>query len=210
LITPNYNRVKIRDNEGKKMAKGKNVLTTGDVARICNVAPRTVSKWFDSGQLKGYRIPGSKDRRIPLGELIRFMKMHNIPANALPVGKIRILLVDTDKKSAAELTDALRSKNDYDVQIVHNNFETGATIQSFAPHVILINMFADGVDAIGICKSIRDNEDMQAIKIIALTNNLSNSEATTLLQKGFDAYISDSSDTDEIIKTIEEAIAIIY
>ena len=48
------------------MAKGKNVLTTGDVAKICNVAPRTVSKWFDSGQLKGYRIPGSKDRRIPL------------------------------------------------------------------------------------------------------------------------------------------------
>ena len=55
-----------------KMAKGKNVLTTGDVAKICNVAPRTVSKWFDSGKLRGYRIPGSKDRRIPLNELIRF------------------------------------------------------------------------------------------------------------------------------------------
>ncbi|HUU19441.1 MAG TPA: hypothetical protein VMW72_19990 [Sedimentisphaerales bacterium] len=36
------------------MAKGKNVLMTGDVAKICNVAPRTVSKWFDNGQLKGY------------------------------------------------------------------------------------------------------------------------------------------------------------
>jgi CheY-like chemotaxis protein len=71
-------------------------------------------------------------------------------------------------------------------------------------------MFADGVDATGICKSIRDNEDLQAIKIIALTNNLSNSEATTLLQKGFDAYISDSYNTAEVIKTIEEAIAIIY
>ncbi|NLE61752.1 MAG: helix-turn-helix domain-containing protein, partial [Planctomycetes bacterium] len=29
------------------MSKPKDVLTTGDVARICNVAPRTVSKWFD-------------------------------------------------------------------------------------------------------------------------------------------------------------------
>ena len=36
------------------MAKGRNVLTTGDVARICSVAPRTVSKWFDMGLLKGY------------------------------------------------------------------------------------------------------------------------------------------------------------
>ena len=42
----------------------KDVLTTGDVARICNVASRTVSKWFDSGQLRGYRIPGSTGFRL--------------------------------------------------------------------------------------------------------------------------------------------------
>ena len=43
----------------------KKVFTTGQVAKICKVAPRTVSKWFDSGRLRGYRIPGSQDRRIP-------------------------------------------------------------------------------------------------------------------------------------------------
>ena len=52
----------------------KDVMTTGEVAKICNVASRTVSKWFDSGQLRGYRIPGSKDRRIPVANLIKFMK----------------------------------------------------------------------------------------------------------------------------------------
>jgi excisionase family DNA binding protein len=61
------------------MAKGNNVLTTGEVAKICNVAPRTVNKWFDAGLLKGYRLPMSTDRRIKLSELIRFMKEHNIP-----------------------------------------------------------------------------------------------------------------------------------
>ena len=30
----------------------KDVLTTGEVAKICNVAARTVSKWFDSGQIE--------------------------------------------------------------------------------------------------------------------------------------------------------------
>ena len=44
------------------------VFTTGQVAKICKVAPRTVSKWFDSGRLKGYRIPGSQPAyRIVLG-----------------------------------------------------------------------------------------------------------------------------------------------
>jgi len=44
----------------EKMAKGKSVLTTGDVAKICNVAPRTVSKWFDSGQLKDIAYPAAR------------------------------------------------------------------------------------------------------------------------------------------------------
>lgn len=55
------------------------VFTMGDVARICNCAPRTVSKWFDSGRLKGYRIPMSNDRRVPREDLIRFLKEHGMP-----------------------------------------------------------------------------------------------------------------------------------
>ena len=61
------------------MAKGNNVLTAGEVAEICNVASRTVHKWFDCGDLKGYRIPLSRDRRIPIPELLRFMKVYGIP-----------------------------------------------------------------------------------------------------------------------------------
>ena len=61
------------------MSKGRNVFSTGEVAEICYVASRTVSKWFDKKLLKGYRIPGSRDRRIPVGELVRFMKEYEIP-----------------------------------------------------------------------------------------------------------------------------------
>jgi len=57
----------------------KKVFTTGQVAKICKVAPRTVSKWFDSGRLRGYRIPGSQDRRIPREHLLRFLKEHGMP-----------------------------------------------------------------------------------------------------------------------------------
>jgi excisionase family DNA binding protein len=43
----------------------KNVYTTGEVAKICNVTIRTVIKWFESGELGGFKIPNSRDRRIP-------------------------------------------------------------------------------------------------------------------------------------------------
>ncbi len=192
------------------MTKGKNVLTTGDVAKICNVAPRTVSKWFDNGQLKGYRIPGSKDRRIPVSELIRFMKIHNMPTAALPVGKIRVLIADSNDKTASALADVLQNEAGYEVQTVQSNFGTGAVVQKFAPHVLLVNLLAEDIDAMGICKSIRTNEDLRTIKIIAMANQLSDSESGALLQKGFDGYVSDFSDAADIIKKIEEATAIIY
>jgi excisionase family DNA binding protein len=192
------------------MAKGKNVLTTGDVAKICNVAPRTVSKWFDTGQLKGYRIPGSKDRRIPVSELIRFMKANNMPAPTLPVGKIRVLIVNSNDSAASTLADTLQTKADYEVQTASSNFETGTIAQKFAPHVLLVSLLAEGIDATSICTSIRADEDLQTIKIIAIANQLNESESAALLQKGFDGSISHSDDTDEIIKKIEEATAIIY
>jgi excisionase family DNA binding protein len=50
------------------------VYTTGQVAELLQVAPRTVVKWFDSGRLPGYRVPGSADRRIPRESLLRFLR----------------------------------------------------------------------------------------------------------------------------------------
>ena len=192
------------------MAKGKNVLTTGDVAKICHVAPRTVSKWFDNGQLRGYRIPGSKDRRIPVNELIRFMKTHNMPTSELAVGRIRVLLADSNIKAATALADSLRSKAEYDVQIVRSNFETGSAIHKFTPHVLLINLMAEGIDAAAVCRGIRENDDLRTIKIIALVSQLNDSESKALLQKGYDGYVSYTAEPIEVIKRIEEAIAILY
>jgi two-component system, OmpR family, response regulator RpaA len=39
-------------------------FTTGQVAKLCMVAPRTASKWIDTGLLEGYKVPGTKDRRV--------------------------------------------------------------------------------------------------------------------------------------------------
>jgi excisionase family DNA binding protein len=192
------------------MAKGKNVLTTGDVAKICNVAPRTVSKWFDSGQLKGYRIPGSKDRRIPVNELIRFMKQNNMPLPTLPVGRMRVVIVDSNGESATTLAEVLKAKSDYEVKVVKNTFETGTVVQRFEPHVLLVNLLARDIDAEEICRNIRSDEELQTIKIIALANHLSTGEASALLQKGFDGYVSNPGDVSEVVRKIEEATAIIY
>jgi excisionase family DNA binding protein len=55
------------------------IFTTVQCAEICGVSARTVCKWFDSGRLRGYRIPGSQDRRIPGEFLVRFLREQGMP-----------------------------------------------------------------------------------------------------------------------------------
>ncbi len=191
------------------MINGKNVLTTGEVAKICHVAPRTVSKWFDSGKLKGYRIPGSKDRRIPTNELLRFMKAHDMPIEGLTFGQLRIMIVDNAAQTDT-LADALHQKKDYDVRQVKSAFETGIQAHKYMPHVILIHTNASGIDAGEIARLIRSDPELAAIKLIAAAQDMSDEEGSELLSQGFDGYVNDMQDIHSVITRIEEVTAIIY
>lgn len=49
---------------------------TTDIARLCNVSPRTVAKWIDNGNLKGTRLAGGRHRRVSRADLITFLQIH--------------------------------------------------------------------------------------------------------------------------------------
>lgn len=189
--------------------KRKDILTTGQVAQICRVAPRTVTKWFDSGQLKGYRIPGGRDRRIPATELIRFMKTHNMPTDQLEHDKVRILIIDSDWQMANTLAESLRKNPSFGVETANSGFDAGLIAQKFEPHVILINLMASDIDADHICKNVRKNSELGAAQVVALAEGLKANEAQAVLNKGYDFCITDTSDIAEITKTINQAMAII-
>ena len=194
------------------MIHGKKVFTTGDVAKICNVASRTVSKWFDSGHLKGYRIPGSNDRRIPVNELVRFMKDNGIPPTDFNIsfGTIRVLIADSNAEKIEAVAKELGKKKEYEIQLAQSNFEIGTAIQKFLPHVVLINVESSKLDSVNICQNISENEELQTIKVIAISNKATKQKINNLLKKGFDNVITDSDNSDQFIEKIEQSIAIIY
>ena len=82
------------------------VYSTGAIAKMFCVAPRTVTKWCDSGKLPYYRIPGSDDRRVTHANLARFLEDSGMPAEFLP-GLTRpslgVLVVTADADLVASL-----------------------------------------------------------------------------------------------------------
>jgi len=127
------------------MVSHKKVLTTGEVARICNVAPRTVSKWFDSGQLRGYRIPGSKDRRIPVRSTRAFHAGARDSLNGLESGRTRLLVIDGDVAFCESLRDALLRDGGFDVATATTALEAGAAAAEFRPHVVVVDVMLTDV-----------------------------------------------------------------
>jgi len=64
----------------------KKVFTTGEVARLLGININTVIKWFDEGDIRGFRLPKSNERRIPLASLRSFMATNSIPMDLLEEG----------------------------------------------------------------------------------------------------------------------------
>ncbi|HEX4795109.1 MAG TPA: response regulator [Humisphaera sp.] len=190
--------------------KVKDVLTTGEVAKICNVAPRTVSKWFDSGALHGYRIPGSKDRRIPLNQLIRFMKQHGMPLNGLMTGCTRVLIVDDEQDIVEVLEKILEDEAKYEVEVARGGFAAGITAEKFRPHVLLLDMHLKDVDAPEVAKQVKKSPDLQLTKVIAMSGKLSEPEAAGLLSQGFDGFLRKPFHVRQVIESIEDAMAVVY
>jgi len=190
--------------------KVKDVLTTGEVAKICNVAPRTVSKWFDSGALHGYRIPGSKDRRIPLNQLIRFMKQHGMPLNGLMTGQTRILIVDDEQDIVEVLEKILEAEAKYEVEVAKGGFAAGVTADKFRPHVILIDMHLRDIDGREVAKAVKANPDLQLTKVIAMSGKMTEDELKALTTQGFDGYLKKPFHVRQVIESIEDATAVVY
>jgi len=192
------------------MEKKKDVLTTGQVAKICNVAPRTVSKWFDSGQLRGYRIPGSKDRRIPLSQLVRFMRAHGIPLNGLDGGTMRVLLVDKEEERNNLIKEALEKDGRYEVRTAECGFDAGLIAEQFHPHVIFMDIMLEDINPQRICHVIRENSELQNTRIIAITSALTEGEGQALLQQGFDDYLCKPFDIQQLIQCVDESLSIVH
>ena len=191
-------------------AKLKDVLTTGEVAKICNVAPRTVSKWFDSGALHGYRIPGSKDRRIPLNQLIRFMKQHGMPLNGLMTGSTRVMIVDDEQDIVEVLEKILEDEAKYEVEVVRGGFAAGMTADRFRPHVILLDMHIKDVDPQEVAKLVKKNTDLQLTKVIGMSGKLGDTELQGLLAQGFDGVLRKPFHVRQVIEAVEDAMAVVY
>lgn len=186
----------------------KQVFTTGEAAEICKVSQQTIIRCFDNGRLQGFRVPGSRFRRIPRSELLRFMKANEIPTEQLESGKKRILIVDDDNQIVDLFVDVLSRDERFEVKTAKTGYDAGLLTESFRPHLLLLDYMLPDINGNLVCERIKANPDLRDTKILIVSGVVNQDEIDALTRKGSDGFIKKPFNIEKLVATIADLLEV--
>jgi len=205
------------------MAADKDVLTTGDVARICRVTIRTVIKWFEQGRLEGYRLPGSGDRRFPRSAVERFLVENDLPLELLDgppevVPEVptelrsdgmasealrRVLVVDDDESVRDMISRYLGTLAELAIDTASSGWEAGLKTAHGKPHLLLLDYRLGDTTGEKVIETIRAHDGLQPQPaIVIMSAHLSPLDVERILSKGADAFLPKPFDLEALRETV--------
>jgi excisionase family DNA binding protein len=165
------------------------VFTTGEVAQICGVSADTVSRWFDLGQIDGYRLGPGGDRRIPYESLRKFMLSHGIPLERLEEGDRRVLVVDDDPYYLDIIPAILTREGEYVVMTASTGFDAGVMVVEHNPHVMILDIHLSDMDGRMVCERVKSRAETRNTRILGISGYIDEDEVRELGEYGFDDFL---------------------
>ena len=185
----------------------KTVFTTGEAAKICKVSQQTIIRCFDAGQLKGFRVPGSRFRRIPRDQLVQFMRDNGIPTDELVSGKRKLLIVDDDVDLVEMLVDVFERDGRFEVRSVNNGFDAGMMVREFRPDLVVLDVMLPDINGKEVCQRIRSDPALDEVKVICISGMVEQDKVQDLLDAGANDFMQKPFDAealvDKVCKTLD-------
>jgi len=177
----------------------KTVFTTGEAAKICKVSQQTIIRCFDNGQLKGFRVPGSKFRRIPREQLFMFMRDNGIPTDALETGKRKVLVVDDDPDLVELIVSVLEEDGRFETKVANNGFEAGMMVKEYRPDLIVLDVMLPDINGKEVCVRVRGDQSLENVRIICISGMVERDKIRELKEAGADDFLQKPFETDALI-----------
>lgn len=177
----------------------KTVFTTGEAAKICKVSQQTIIRCFDNGTLKGFRVPGSRFRRIPRDQLYAFMKDNGIPTDALEDGKRKVLIVDDDEDLVELMVDVFARDGRFDYKTANNGFGAGMLVKEFRPDLVVLDVMLPDINGKEVCQRVRSDPTMSSVKIICISGMVEQDKIADLRLAGADDFMNKPFAVDQLL-----------
>ena len=177
----------------------KTVFTTGEAAKICKVSQQTIIRCFDSGQLKGFRVPGSRFRRIPRDVLFKFMKDNGIPTDALESGKRKALVVDDDEELVELIRDVLEADGRFEVRVANNGFDAGMMVKEYHPDIIVLDVMLPDINGKEVCQRVRSDSSLDDVRIICISGMVEGDKIAELRDSGANEFMQKPFEVEQLV-----------
>jgi excisionase family DNA binding protein len=177
----------------------KTVFTTGEAAKICKVSQQTIIRCFDNGTLKGFRVPGSKFRRIPREQLYMFMKDNGIPTDALESSHKKLLIVDDDQDLVDLMEDGFRRDGRFEIRTANNGFDAGMGVKEFRPDLVVLDVMLPDINGKEVCQRVRTDPTMDTVKILCISGMVDASKVDGLKDAGANDFMQKPFSIDDLV-----------
>jgi two-component system, OmpR family, response regulator len=203
-------RLRSIEKEGlvRTMSNTKTVFTTGEAAKICKVSQQTIIRCFDNGSLKGFRVPGSRFRRIPRDQLFVFMRDNGIPTDALESGKKKLLIVDDDQDLVDLMVDCFERDGRFDIRTANNGFDAGMQVKEFRPDMVVLDVMLPDINGREVCTRVRSDRTMDSVKILCISGMVELDRVNDLRSAGANDFMQKPFTTDKLLDKVCDLLEI--
>jgi len=182
------------------------VLTTGQIAKICRVDGRTVKRWINEGILKAYELPITGISRVRIDDFLLFLKRNKmpIPDDMKYLAKHRLLVVDDEKHMLSAIRRILTypDSDQFVIKEAGDGFEAGQILSEFKPDLVILDILMPKMDGLNVLKQIKSNPETRHIKVIVLSGLMVNEERQKVINLGASDLLAKPFDEQEFRRRV--------
>jgi excisionase family DNA binding protein len=187
---------------------GERTFTTFEAARLCGVFHTTVINWANKGKLKARVTPGGH-RRIPLSELVPFMKQYGMPVPADVGDPQRHMLVLDAEPTTTRLIEKgfSKHKDRYSLRLSHNLVDALVQVGKKTPDLFVIDTASPLMDGATVCRLLKASPGTKHMKIVALSGRKLPPLQLDMLTKNADLILPKPFEVGALYSAVERLLA---
>ncbi|MBI3941726.1 MAG: response regulator [Chloroflexi bacterium] len=168
------------------------LLTTGEIARYCQVSNVAVFRWIKAGKLPAFSTPGGH-YRVAMSDFRAFLERSGMPIDEdfFSAGIKRILVVDDEPEVAELIVTALSQSNNnqYEFERASDGFDAGLKVASFHPDLVTLDLMMPDMDGFQVCQRLKSEEETRDIRILIITAFPGDGNLERAMALGADDYL---------------------
>ena len=184
------------------------LLTTGEIARYCDVSTNAVKKWIRGNRLKAFRTPGGHFR-VDSRDFREFLVQHQMPVydSFFTIEPKKILIVDDEKEVRSVLKDVLQEiEASLEVDQAEDGYEALLKVGDTKPDLLILDLRMPRMDGYEACRRIKANPETAGTRILAISGFIENGAEQEILQCGATDWMRKPVQIEEFKKKIEKLL----